>query len=107
MEQKHSGLGIASFLISLMAGFGLLATIVAALVVRSVLTRHTHGDEVHVARMVFVVLLLGLILLDLVALGLGIAGLAQAERKKLFAILGTAFAAIPILFGILAVVELA
>jgi hypothetical protein len=41
-----------------------------------------------------------LLVVDIVALGLGIAGLIQKKRKKLFAILGTVFAAATIL-GIL------
>lgn len=39
-------------------------------------------------------LLIAFILLCLVALGFGIAGLIQKDRKKIFAILGTIFSAV-------------
>jgi hypothetical protein len=42
-------------------------------------------------------------LLDLIAMGLGIAGLFQAERRKVFAVLGTAFSTLTVL-GMVALV---
>ncbi|MDX9980739.1 MAG: hypothetical protein RBU25_12010 [Lentisphaeria bacterium] len=41
-------------------------------------------------------LIIGMMLLDLVALGLGIGGLIQKDRKKVFAILGTIFSGLTI-----------
>ncbi|NPU98397.1 MAG: hypothetical protein HPY51_14465 [Candidatus Omnitrophica bacterium] len=89
-DQKHSGLGVASFITSIVSGIFLFLLIVIA----GVMEASTPGgiDE-HSAVMV------GLFLFAfmggaLIALGLGIGGLLQKERKKIFAILGTVFSAV-------------
>ncbi len=73
MELKHSELGIASFSINIVSGF---VTIFA----------WSH-------MWYFFYFFLGILFTSLVALGLGIGGLRQKDRKKLFAILGTIFSA--------------
>ena len=89
---KQSKLGIASFVISFSSGlfiFFLLFVI-----------RLSYGGEVEGiddSKDDFVIL--GIILLfflaaTLVALGLGLAGIIQKERKKTFAILGSVFSVI-------------
>ena len=107
MEEKHSGLGIASCVIGGVAGLGTIGVLILALIVRAVLRHNAHFEAAPTARIIFGVLALGLLLMELVALGLGIAGCAQADRKKLFAILGTVFAAVPLLVSIVAAVALA
>jgi hypothetical protein len=98
MEQKHSGLGIASFITSFVASISLVLLVVIA----GALEVSAPGwiDEESVAAMVLGLFIFALLVVDIVALGLGIAGLIQKKRKKLFAILGTVFAAATIL-GIL------
>lgn len=91
-EQKHSGLGIASFIISMVAG--LLVFIVIA--IAGVMEASTPGgmDETSAGAVMvglFLFLFLGL---ALVALGLGIAGLLHKQRKKVFSILGTIFSSV-------------
>ena len=89
--QSHPGLGVASFVISLVAGVLLLLIFGIAGLLES---RPGGLDEESVAANLLGLLLLFMALAQLVALGLGIAGLAQAGRSKLFGALGTAFAAL-------------
>ena len=84
--QSHSGLGIAALTISLGAG-GLLVLLMG---IAGVLDSQPGGmDENSVAANA-----IGLgVLFSALALALGIAGLVQAGRNKLYAVLGTVFAA--------------
>ena len=95
MELKHSGVGIAAFIISLLMGFITFIVVVIA----GVLETSSPGgiDQNSVAAAVVGLLIIGCILVQLVALGLGIAGLVQKNRKKLFAILGTVFSGMTLL----------
>jgi hypothetical protein len=72
MEWKHSGLGIASFSISIICG------------IVTILTWMFNSGY-------FFYFSLGTLIMSSVALGLGLGGLIQIDRKKLFAILGTIF----------------
>lgn len=98
MEQKHSGIGIASFVTSVAASLllGMMVVIAGAMEIA------TPGglDEESAAAMVLGLFIIALLVVEVVALGLGIAGLFQKDRKKLFAILGTTFSAATII-GIL------
>jgi len=80
MEQKHSGRGIASFITSVVSGLMLLVFFAA--------TRGGVEGGSEEAKMV-VFALLAFFITSLIGLGLGIAGLFQIKRKKVFAILGT------------------
>ncbi len=95
MEIKHSGLGIASFITSLVAGLCLLITIVIA----GVLEATTPGgmDEDSLAAIAVGLSILAFLCMSLAALGLGIGGLFHKERKKTFAIIGTVFSAVTII----------
>jgi hypothetical protein len=92
MERKHSGMGIASFIISIVAGLSLFAIIVVA----GVLEVSTPGGlgEDSIAAGIIGLLIIAMIFVSMVALGLGIAGLVQKNRKKIFALLGTIFSAL-------------
>lgn len=91
----HSGLGIASFIISLVAGVGLLVIFGIA----GVAEAQPNGlDEESLMAGVLGLLMLLAALAQIVALALGIAGLVQAGRSKLFGVLGTVFASTA-LFG--------
>lgn len=87
MHERHSGLGIASSVISIVAGMFILAVVVAA----GVLAATTPGgmDKRSLPAMVLGLLIILMVVIDLVAMGLGIGGLCQSGRNKLFAILGT------------------
>ena len=87
--RPHSGLGIASFIISLAAG----AALVVLLGIAGVIKSQPGGMDEESAGAVLVGLLLALTALaHVLALGLGIAALVQAGRSKLFGVLGTVFA---------------
>lgn len=89
----HSGMGVASFTLSMVAGLGLLVIFAIAGVAES---RPGGLDEASpLATAIGLVLLAALA--NMVALGLGIAGLVQAGRNRLFATLGTVFASATLL----------
>ena len=98
-EQKHSGLGIASFITSIISGILTLVLIGVA----GVMQASTPGgmDEKSAGAVVVGLFMIFFLGASLVALGLGIGGLIQKDRKKIFAILGTVFAAITFLGTIL------
>jgi len=99
---KHSGPGIASFIISLVAFMGyIFATVLVSVAAANVL-----GSPEELFQEFFmqqgsaiagILLLFLAALLNLTSLILGIVGLSTKNRKKVFAILGTIFSAIPIL----------
>ena len=86
MERKHSGLGIASFITNIVVIFT-----IALLVIGSNLDGAIISQIPLSIYFVFP-------FVSLVALMLGIGGLIQKDRKKIFAILGTVFSAVIILF---------
>lgn len=92
---KHSGLGIASFVTSIVSGILMFALFVIAGVVQA----STPGgmDEQSPIAVVVGLGLFAFLFVALVALGLGIGGLLQKERRKLFAILGTVISAATVL----------
>lgn len=95
IEMKHSGLGIASFVLSIVS----MMLIFGLLIVAGVLEATTPGgmNEESVEAIVVGILLFAFIGTALVATGLGIAGLCQKQRKKIFAILGTIFSLVTVI----------
>lgn len=94
--QKHSGLGIASFAISLVTAVCILAMFVIA----GVLETSTPGgmDEDGVEVMMIGLGIIFFLGIAIVGLALGITGCALSGRKKVFAILGTVINVL-LLFG--------
>ncbi len=87
--QTHSGLGIASFIISLASGTALLILLGVA----GILESQPGGMNEQSTGAIVVGLILALTaLVQILALGLGIAALVQTGRNKLFGVLGTVFA---------------
>ena len=97
-EQKHSGLGIASFITSIVSGILIFLVIVIA----GVMEASTPGgmDEESAGAVMVGLFLFAFLGAALVALGLGIGGLLQKERKKIFAILGTVFSSVSLVLPI-------
>ena len=87
--QRNSGMGIASFVCAICAGFMTFALVVVA----GYLEAATPGglDENSPAAIVVGLMLIGLVGLHLLGMGLGLAGVCQARRKKVFAVLGLMF----------------
>ncbi len=83
-ERKNSGLGIASFVTSITAGILLFVTFIIAGVMTASGTDAGSPEGIMVGSA-----LIGLNIAEFVALGLGIGGLFQKEKKKQLAILGT------------------
>jgi hypothetical protein len=86
---KHSGLGIASFALSLVMGLSLFAMIGFATYMAA--QNPEQFDEESPAAIVLGLGIMGALGLAVIGLGLGIAGVAQSDRNKLFAILGLVF----------------
>ena len=86
---KHSGIGIASFMISIVSGLFLFLLVAIAGIIEA-----TTPGGIDEESPVEIVLGLGIILgfgLNLVGIGLGIAGVIQKNRKRTFAVLGLVF----------------
>jgi hypothetical protein len=86
---KHSGLGIASFVVSLLIG----ASEFLLIMIAGVLEAATPGGMDNES---LIVLFIGLFVIvglfaNLAGVGLGIAGLVQRDRKKVFSALGVVF----------------
>lgn len=94
-QQKHSGIGIASFIVSLAP----LILTFALLAILGAIETSSPGamDEESTMFVAISLFFLGLLVSGFVSLGLGIRGLAQKDRKKTFAILGTVFSSVTIL----------
>ena len=87
MPLKHSGLGIASFIISIAVAILIGCTLILAIVAEE----NTYGGLDDDTYAVIGVLIIFSLLADLVALGLGIWGTCMQNTNKLLAILGTCF----------------
>ena len=94
---KHSGIGIASFVISLAAGCLLLALLVIAGFLNS--GRVEHGKP-YPGQTIVGLALIALMGADVVAAGLGVASLFQNTKKRLFGILGLVFSSLTLLGGV-------
>lgn len=92
MGLRHSGVGIATFVITLVGAALMLVVFVAA----GMLELSTPGgvDEASPQAMIPGALLVGLILAQLVAAGLGI---ARRDRRRAFPVIGVSFAGMTLL----------
>jgi len=99
MTPKHSGLGIASFILSIISGIFLFLIFAVAGMIES----STPGgmSEESPAAMLIGLFMLGFMFLTLLAVGLGIGGLLQSDRLKIFALLGIIFSACTLLGTVL------
>ena len=85
---RHSGLGIASFVVGILAG---LALFIALGVVAVMYNQSPERmDEKSPTAILAGLLIIGLCLVHLLGVGLGIGGLVQKDRRKVFSALGVA-----------------
>ena len=98
---KSSGLGIASFIISVLAGL----EIISLLIVGMVMEMRTPGwaDEDSPQVMFLGLLVIAGLIMSLVGLALGITGLVQGGRSKVFPVLGLGFNGM-IILGVMAII---
>lgn len=89
MRRGHSGLGIASFVIGLIAV--VLDFILIAAAVISARARPIGRREEESLAVLLGLMACGGVVAGIVGFCLGIAGLCQADRRKVFAILGVVF----------------
>jgi hypothetical protein len=103
VKRGQSGFGIASFVIACLAGMFELAVIVYA----GILQTSTPGgmDENSPQAIVIGLAAIGGMAIDLLAIGLGIAGLFQRGRGKTFAVLGVVLGTV-ILLGMIGLIIL-
>lgn len=87
--RRQSGLGIASFVVSLIGG--LLIFLMVSGVIYLIMTGSGDFDENSGEMVALALLLLAGCFADVIAMGLGIAALFQTECKKSLAILGIVF----------------
>ena len=96
---KHSGVGIASFIVSIVGSLLMFLLFVIAGAIQ--LSTPGGVDENSPAAMVIGLMLFLLMFALLVALGLGIGALCQSDRKRLFGVLGTIFSAVSLLLTLI------
>lgn len=95
VELKHSGMGIASFVISVA-----VIVLMGAVFLAAGLMYDERVEEATPAQMMIGLLTIFLVLVDVVAVGLGIAALTARNRKKVFGVLGLCFSSLTILMTI-------
>lgn len=102
MELKHSGMGVAAFVMSIIAGVLMFLLIAAT----AVMTAGSPGglDSNSAAAILVGLVMIFLLGIDVVAIGLGLAGLMQRDRKRVFPILGLVIATATILGTIVLVI---
>jgi hypothetical protein len=102
MDEQHSGMGIASFVISLVMGVIVFVLIVVAGVAEAS-TPDGLSENSPVA-VLLGLLIIGCLVVSAVGLDLGIAALAQRGRKHVLSVLGTTFNGVIIVGTLLLVV---
>lgn len=103
MEQlKHSGLGITTFVLGLIAPIGLIACIIFAAVEEA----STYGgmDPNSTKAAVIGLFLILFAVLALIAVGIGIGALVQKGYKKLLPLLGVVFSSVVLILTIVLMV---
>lgn len=100
-ELKHSGLGIASFIMSLICGLGLFVIVFIA----GMMSLNEEMDETSSAAMIIGLAMFVFLGLEFIALILGIVGWTQKDRKSVFGILGTVFSAV-VIVGMIGLIAL-
>lgn len=99
MEQKQSGLGIASFVLSIVSTLLLFVLFIVA----GIMEISTPGgiDEDSPQTIALGLTIILCVIGEMVAIGLGIAAVCQSDRKKVLGILGLVFSSTAALMTLL------
>lgn len=102
MPTKHSALGISSFILSLITGVIIFVLVVIA----GAMEASTPGgiDEESAEAVVVGLCIIAALFGCITSFGLGIAGLFQKDRKKIFSVLGVIFSALPFIGTVLLII---
>ena len=101
--KKHSGFGIASFIMSILVGIGAFSVILVAGFVEA---SNPEGiNEESPIAIIVGLCVFGVIGLNILGIGLGVAGLCQSNRSRVFAILGLVFNGL-VIMGIIGIMAL-
>jgi Domain of unknown function (DUF4034) len=93
LGKGHSGIGVASFVISIVVGCFMMATLCLA----AILAAHRiPGGRTYPGQLVVGLAIIFLAGVDVVAIALGIAAVCQTARNRLFGILGLVFSSLTI-----------
>jgi hypothetical protein len=89
LRQKQSGIGIASFVLAIASG----VTAAALVVIAGVMEVSTPGgmDEESPQAIIIGLGIFGVIGLNMLGIGLGVAGFFQPDRSRIFSVLGLVF----------------
>ncbi len=93
LENKHSGIGIASFVTSIVCLISILVLFVTA----GILVQNHNGPGMYPGQMLIGFLFIFLVFFELAAIGLGIATMFQKNCNKTFGIIGLALSILTIL----------
>src|SRR5262245_60531817 len=85
LVRQHSGIGIASFFISIAVGCLMIVTLQAT---ATLATHRIPGELMYPGQAVVGWMVIFLVAVDIVAIGLGIAALCQTERNRTFGTFG-------------------
>ncbi|MDR2081386.1 MAG: hypothetical protein LBP54_05815 [Campylobacteraceae bacterium] len=97
-ELKHSGLGIASFILSVIN----IVSIFVLFVIAGAL--NVSGEEDEATDVIIGAFFLFFMLTTIISIGLGIAGLVVKDRKRMFAALGLIFSVVIFLLSIFLII---
>jgi hypothetical protein len=100
-EPEHSGIGIASFVITCAAGLLEFVMLAYAGFLETVTPGGINEDSTEA--MVIGLVMFGGLAVDLVGIGLGFAGLFQSHHRKTFPVLGIVIGAV-VLIGVVGVI---
>jgi hypothetical protein len=93
LEKRHSGIGVASFVISIAVGCFMMALLCVAAILAA---QRIPGGRTYPGQSVVGLAVIFLAAVDVVAIGLGIAAVCQREKNRLFGILGLVFSSLTI-----------
>ncbi len=100
-ETRHSYLGIASFVLSILTGLAIIGLIGVAGYMEQTTEGGLHEESPQAV--IIGLALIALVFICLLSLGLGVGSFFEKGRKKVFGVIGVVIAALTVVFSILLV----